>query len=93
MNYYCLDCGAVWFGMGDTSGICGDCGGGDVASQSDLTQRYVRECLLPLPEALVTLIGSDDRPFVRWLCEKLSGNLDYQDMILNGPFEKEEASI
>lgn len=91
MNWYCLDCGSVWCAMSYQPDQCSDCGSMDIASQSELTERYVRECLMPLPSALVLQIGRDDKPLVRWLCEKLSGQLDYQDMILNGPFEKAES--
>lgn len=88
MNWYCFDCGAVWYAMCYEPDHCSDCSGQDISSQSALTERFVRECLMPLPSALVTQIGASDKALVRWLCEKLSGQLDYQDMILNGPFAK-----
>ena len=91
MNWYCLDCGSVWCRLGDDPDGCSDCGSEDIASQPALTERFVRECLMPLPSALVTQIGESDKALVRWLCEKLSGNLDYQDLILDGPLAKPES--
>jgi hypothetical protein len=83
MNWYCLNCAAVWFTIGDDPDCCADCGHGNIASQSALNDRFVRECVLPLP------IG-DSKAIERHLAVCLSGNLNYQDMILNGPFAAED---
>lgn len=91
MNWYCLACGCVWFATGHIPETCSDCGSNGIESQSALTERFVRERLLPLPDAYATLLPAEgsERAFVRWMCERLHGNLDLQDMILNGPLGRE----